>query len=245
MAAVTVVKKIFGMFDRVDDIVYEPVKLICDALRQPLKQIDANNERKEAEHNQELEMQLKKFEEDLELDRKQREMQLSVDERRMHEEINQMILDNDLHRREEMIEMEKKYRIEMAEVAARLEQIMVNMQVETRSKIYALYTEKEKEYLDLQDDYRKKMCDTVKSLRDIFPDGTGEDIIKGEVKEQLKNISERSVAFSKLMNKDLDKLIGTIDKETTDTTGLAKKYLLPSSQNQTALTQNAVNVIEG
>ena len=44
-------------------------------------------------------------------------MELTVDQRRMEEEINQMILDNDLHRREDMVQLEMKYRKEMAEAA--------------------------------------------------------------------------------------------------------------------------------
>ncbi|WP_314343913.1 hypothetical protein [Oribacterium sinus] len=244
MEAVKAIGKIFGMFDKVDDIVYEPIKLVCDTLRQPLKQLDAHNEKKKAEHDQELVKQLKQFEVDLELDKKQREMQLSVDERRMEEEINQMILDNDLQRREDMVQLEMKYRKEMAEAAAQLAQIMANMQVETRSKILALYTEKEKEYLDLQDKYKKQMFDTVKSLRDTFPDGTGEDIIRDEVKTQLKNISERSAAFSKLMNEDMKKVFGIIDSGMQEITGLATKYFQPAEANQPALTQNVVDAIE-
>lgn len=244
MAAVKAISKIFGMFDKVDDIVYEPIKLVCDALRQPLKQVDAHNEKKKAEHDQELVKQLRQFEVDLELDKKQREMQLSIDEHRMEEEINQMIQDNDLQRREDMVQLEMKYRKEMAEAAAQLAQIMANMQVETRSKILALYTEKEKEYLDLQDKYKKQMFDTVKSLRETFPDGTGEDIIKDEVKTQLKNISERSSAFSKLMNEDMKNVFGIIDSEMQEITGLATKYFQPAEANQPALTQNVVDAIE-
>lgn len=244
MAKVKAVPKIFGMFDKIDDIVYEPIKLVCDILRQPLNKIEARNEKKKAEDNQELVKQLKQFEVDLELDKKQREMQLSIDERRMEEEINQMIQDNDLQRREDMVQLEMKYRKEMAEAAAQLAQIMANMQVETRSKILVLYAEKEKEYLDLQDKYKKQMFDTVKSLRETFPDGTGEDFIKDEVKTQLKNISERSSAFSKLMNEDMKNVFGIIDSGMQEITGLATKYFQPAEANQPALTQNVVDAIE-
>lgn len=244
MVAAKVIGKIFGMFDKVDDIVYEPVKLVCDALRQPLKQIDAHNEKAKAEHDQELIKQMKQFEANMELDKKKREMELTVDQRRMEEEINQMILDNDLHRREDMVQLEMKYRKEMAEAAAQLAQIMANMQVETRSKILALYTEKEKEYLDIQSKYKQEMFETVNSLKETFPDGTGDDIIKDEVKTQLKNISERSVAFSKLMNEDMKKVFGIIDDGMKEITGLATKYFQPAKPNQPALTQNVVDAIE-
>lgn len=244
MAAAEVVGKIFGMFDKVDDIVYEPVKLVCDALRQPLKQIEEKNEKVKAEHKQELEKQLKQFETDLELDKKRREMVLTVEQRKMEEEINQMILDNDLARREDMVQLEMKYRKEMAEAAAQLAQIMANMQVETRGKIFALYQEKEKEYLDLQSKYKQEMFETVKSLKEIFPDGTGADIISEEVKTQLKAIADRSTAFSQLVNEDMKKVFGIVDDGMKEITGLATKYFQPAQPNQPALTQNVVDAIE-
>ena len=107
-----------------------------------------------------------------------------------------------------------------------------------------MYTEKEKEYLDLQDKYKKQMFDTVKSLREIFTDGTGEDIIKEEVKTQLKNISDRSSAFSKLMNEDMKNVFGIVDNGMQEITGLATKYFQPAESNQPALTQNMVDSIE-
>ena len=233
--------KFFGMFDKVDDIVYEPMKLVCDTLRQPIKQLDIYNDKKKSEHAQELEMQLKQFEADLEYERQRREMKLAQEKREMEEEINQMICDNYLRRREEMVQLEEKYRKEMAEAAAQLAQILANIQVETRSKILELYTEKEKEYLDLQDKYKKQMFDTVHNLRDAFPDGTGEEIIRDEVKTQLKNISERSVAFSQLMNSDMQKVFGIIDDGMGEITGLATKYFQPAQPNQPAITQNIVD----
>ena len=143
-----------------------------------------------------------------------------------------------------MIQLEMKYRTEMAEAATQLAEIMANMQAETRSKILALYTEKEKEYLDLQDKYKKQMFDTVKSLKELFPDGSGEDIIKEEVKTQLKNISERSSEFSKLMNEDIRKVFGIIDNGMQEISGLATKYFKPAESNQPALTQNIIDAVE-
>ena len=242
--AVNIMGKIFGMFDKVDDIIYEPINLLCDILKQPLKQIDVHNQKKAAEHEQERAKQIKEFEVNLELDKKEREMKLSIEERKAAEEIDQMIRDNDLKRRENMVQLEMRYRQEMAEAAARLAEVMSNIEVETRGKILSLYAEKEKEYLDLQDKYRTQMFDTVKKLKEIFPDGTGEDIISEEIRTQLKNISERSVAFTKLMNEDMKNVFGVIDSGIQDIKGLATKYFQPAEPNQPALTQNVVNLIE-
>lgn len=248
MSVKTAIGKIFGMFDKVDDIVYEPLHLLCDCLRQPLKQIDAHNEKVKAEHDQELEKQLKQFEVDLEVDKKRREMELSADQRRIDEEINQMILDSELQRdlkfREDMVQLEIKYRKEMSEAAAQFAQIMANIQVDARSKIIQLYTEKEKEYLELQDKSKKQVIDSVKNLREMLPDGSGEDIVREEISTQFRAIAERSAAFSKLMNEDMRNVFGIIDAGMKDITGLATKYFKPSDSNQQALTQNVVDLIE-
>ena len=40
---------LFKMFDKLDDIVYEPVKMVCDLCRQPIRNAEAANERKKME----------------------------------------------------------------------------------------------------------------------------------------------------------------------------------------------------
>lgn len=243
MAIKEVVTKIFGMFDKVDDIVYEPIHLVCDILKQPLKQIETHNEKSKIEYEQELKKQLKKFETDLELDKKEREMKMTMEQRRIEEEINQMVLDSDLARREDMIQLEVKYRKEMAGAVAQLAQIMADIQVETRNKILALYQEKQKDYLDLQDIYIQGMFKMIKELKETFPDGTADDIMKEVVYTQLKAITENSIAFSNLMNEDMKKVFGIIDDGMKEMQGLTSKYFQLTS-NQPVLTQNIINSIE-
>jgi hypothetical protein len=244
MAAVKTIGKIFGMFDRVDDIIYEPVKLVCEALRQPLKQVDAHNEKSKAEHQQALEQQLKEFETDLELSKKRREMEMDIDKRRMEEEIVQMIADNDMRRREEMIQMEMRYRKEMAEAATRLEQIMVNMQVDTRSKIVALYYEKTREYLEIQTKFEDRLNARVEQMKKMFPGKEGEERMLDYYYEQLDVIQKRSSDFLKNLDDDMFKVMGTIDDGMKEMTGLATKYFKPAVSNEQAITQNVVNAIE-
>lgn len=255
MAVLKSVGKIFGMFDRVDDIVYEPVKLFCDALRQPLKKIDANNEKSKAEHQQKLEQDMKKFETELELSKKKKEDEMDIEKLRLQKEINQQIADNamkrqeemaenEMRRREEMIQMEMKYRTEMAEAATRLEQIMVNMQVETRSKIFVLYQEKSNGYLESQHQFEDKLLEKVEKMKKLFPGDKGEDKIMDYYFEQLGVIAQRSADFAKSMNEDMVKVLGTIDDGMKEMTGLATKYFKPAEPGQSALTQNVVDRIE-
>lgn len=236
--------KIFGMFDKVDDLIYEPIKLVADILRQPLKQIDVNNEKKKMGNEQELKKDLAKFEADLELRKEEREMQLSVERRRMEEEINQMILDHDLQRREDMVRLEMRYRSEMAEAATRLAQIMGDMQVETRSKIFILYKEKTNDYLESQQTFEDSLLDKVERMKKLFPGEKGEEKIMDYYFQQLNDIAQRSTDFANSMNADMKKVLGIIDDGMKEITGLATKYFKPAEPNQPALTQNVVNSIE-
>lgn len=235
MSVVKAVSKIFGMFDKVDDIVYEPVKLICDAIRQPLKAA-------EDVHSQKLEMKLKEFETNLELERKEREMKLTVEERKLNEEINEMILDNQLARNKEMIELEKQYRLEMGEAAQKLAATLTQISTDAREKILNLYIEKKKAYLDLQDREKASMIATVKELKEIFPDNTSE--IAAVCIEQIKSIAKNSSDFTASLNRDMEKVFVIIDSNTQEMGKLAAKYFQPAAPNQPAITQNVVGALE-
>ena len=165
------------MFDKIGDIVYEPVKLVCDAFRQPLKQIDNHNKKKNAEHAQKLEKQLKQFEADLEYDKKRREMELTIEQRKREEDINQMILDNDLARREKMVNLEMKYRQEMAAAAKKMADGMSKITEETRNRIMSLYAVKTIEYLDIQKKFEEHMYSNADKLIKLFPGEKGEEKI--------------------------------------------------------------------
>lgn len=217
-------RKLLGMFDKIDDIIYEPVKLFCDALRVPVtKQNNINN--------QMLEKELKEFEVNLELEKERRRMELSVDERRLHEEINQMILDNDLSRNEKMIEIEAKYREQMAKAASELTKIMASIQVESRDQIISLYTKKIKEYTEVQSDFEYKMYERIDKLKSMFPDGKADDKVLDLVIKQVDAISDRSTEFTKILNKDMENVFQIIDKNSAEMSNIVNRYL--GTQTQT------------
>lgn len=242
--AIKAVTKIFGMFDKLDDIIYEPVKLVCDALRQPLKQLDVHNEKTKAEHKQKLEKELKQFESDLEYEKKVRDMNLTVEQRRLIAEINQMISDNDLARREKMIQLEKKYREEMALAAAELGQIILNITAENRDKIFKLYSEHKTKYIEVQNAYTDSVYANVAKMKEIFPGQVGEAKIMEFMLTYIGKITDESCEFAKQLNDDMKKVISVVDSTTTTTSNLAAKYLQPAAPNQPALTENIVETIE-
>ena len=284
---------------RLDDIIYAPVKAVCDMLGEPsrrktlehknrlemeLREFDAkleaerkNQDFELAAKNSKLQMDYEKFKADLEserkrvdlqfkveehklvekdqkfkmesieqenrlkreladhqakleADQKRRDMDLTIEERRLQEEINQMIIDKEVQRNKDLLDLEIKYRKEMTEASLQFAQIVSDMQVDTRRKVLALYTEKEQEYFELQNKYKRNMLATVKELKEIFPDGSGNDIIREETVSQLKLITEKSSAFAKLMNEDMKNILGLIDDGMREFQGLATKYFQPTNR---------------
>ncbi|HRU98525.1 MAG TPA: hypothetical protein P5092_13965 [Ruminococcus sp.] len=236
--------KIFGMFDKIDDIVYEPVKLLCDALRQPLKQVDLKNEKNKAEHEQSLKMELEKFEADLEQEKKDRDMHRSVEQQKLEEEIRQMIMDNDLARREQMIQLEAQYRKDMAMAAAELEQIILNISVDSRDKLLKLYKEHKKSYIEVQTAYTDAVYANVSRMKELFPDHSGDAKILEYMIKYIEQISQESTEFSKQLNKDMEVVLKLTIDTTRETAGIASRYLTPAIPNSPALTENVTAALD-
>lgn len=235
MGVAGTVTKIFGMFDKLDDIIYEPIKLVCDVFRQPLKKDDLRNDLKKEKEEQELKKQLEEFEADLEIGKKKREMELSVEERKLNEEINQMIKDSDLARSEKMTALEAKYRKVMSEAAIELANIVCNIEVDARKRILDLYAEKKKQYLEIQIKYEDNVHRNVAKMKELFPDHSGDTMIMEFMLKSIDQIADESMRFTEMLNEDWKNIRGLIDYTIKSTSDIASKYLNPSTINEPAI----------
>ena len=104
------ISKFVEMFDKLDDIVYEPVRLVCDALRQPLKNMDAANSRREKELEARLIQETEAFAVEMDLKRKREEAEIELDMRQRQAEIESMIADNEFARNARIVEAVKNIR---------------------------------------------------------------------------------------------------------------------------------------
>lgn len=242
--------KIFGMFDKIDDIIYEPIHLMCETLSQPLKGMQANREIKAKEKEAKLEVELaqkaKEFEQDLMIRQRKLEMEQTKEEKEMEEGIRQLIVKNDLATQEEMARLEVKFRQDMAEAAVKIASIVQNIAVESREKILALYKEKETSYLEMQKIYKKDMIESLNDLRAVFPDGSGDDIVREEMSRQLIELLTRTSDFCNLLNKDMEKVLGIIDNQTNLLDNITSKYFMPNQQTPVlnGITTQNQNILE-
>ena len=170
-------------------------------------------------------------------------MELTVEERKLNAEIDNLLYDKDLDRRKQMIELEVSYRTKMTEVAQKLAQIMVELEVNNRNKLLSLYMEKEKEYRLVQENYKKDMFTTIAEIKKILPEELCNEVILDEIKIQLQSMRERADNFNSLIFNDLRNVFGIVDQSIIEITGISKKYLEPQSSGR-ALTQKIVDTIE-
>lgn len=224
----------------ISEIVNAPIKLLCDSLR---KKLDSHIKETEAKNEVNREKDLRDFIANLEMKQAKFYMELSVEERKLNAEIDNLLYDKDLDRRKQMIELEVSYRTKMTEVAQKLAQIMVELEVNNRNKLLSLYMEKEKEYRLVQENYKKDMFTTIAEIKKILPEELCNEVILDEIKIQLQSMRERADNFNSLIFNDLQNVFGIVDQSIIEITGISKKYLEPQSSGR-ALTQKIVDTIE-
>lgn len=224
----------------ISEIVNAPIKLLCDSLR---KKLDSHIKETEAKNEVNREKDLRDFIANLEMKQAKFHMELSVEERKLNAEIDNLLYDKDLDRRKQMIELEVSYRTKMTEVAQKLAQIMVELEVNNRNKLLSLYMEKEKEYRLVQENYKKDMFTTIAEIKKILPEELCNEVILDEIKIQLQSMRERADNFNSLIFNDLQNVFGIVDQSIIEITGISKKYLEPQSSGR-ALTQKIVDTIE-
>jgi hypothetical protein len=224
----------------ISEIVNAPIKLLCDSLR---KKLDSHIKETEAKNEVAREKDLKEFIANLEMKQAKFNMELSVEERELNAEIDNLLYDKELNRRKQLIELEVSYRTKMTEVAQKLAQIMVELEVNNRNKLLSLYMEKEKEYRLVQENYKKDMFTTIAEIKKILPEELCNEVILDEIKIQLQSMRERADNFNSLIFNDLQNVFGIVDQSIIEITGISKKYLEPQSSGR-ALTQKIVDTIE-
>jgi hypothetical protein len=224
----------------ISEIVNAPIKLLCDSLR---KKLDSHIKETEAKNEVAREKDLREFIANLEMKQAKFNMELSVEERELNAEIDNLLYDKELNRRKQLIELEVSYRTKMTEVAQKLAQIMVELEVNNRNKLLSLYMEKEKEYRLVQENYKKDMFTTIAEIKKILPEELCNDVILDEIKIQLQSMRERADNFNSLIFNDLQNVFGIVDQSIIEITGISKKYLEPQSSGR-ALTQKIVDTIE-
>ena len=217
-----VILDFFGMFDKVDDIIYEPIKMVCDALRQPLKQMDAKNERKKMELNSQLDKEMQQMGLDLEVQRK-----------RENAEIDKMIADSKLERDEETLAVIEEYQKNMGSVAVEIGKAIGEMSIDLQAKAQDMVIEKSKRFRKEQVETLNEATQGIKEIRNMYPN---EDEFVAEIirpyTEMMTNVVKETNAFILDMKESMKKLTDNINTITEQVIKNTDEYLKPIFGNK-------------
>lgn len=209
--------KFLEMFDRVDDIVYEPVKAICDGFRQPLKQIDAATERKKMELNHKLEMEMKQLGIDLEAEKDRKKVELIQWEK-----------DAEFERQKETLAAIEEYQKNMGTTAVDIGNAIGQMSIDLQSKAQEMILEKTKDFRELQLEAIHAANQGIKEIKDMYPedDKLVSEIIKPYT-EMAMNVVKETNAFILDIKDSMKQLSQNINNITTTVIKNTDEYIKP------------------
>lgn len=204
---------LLDFIDKLDDIIYEPVKVVCDYARAPLQVAEKYTDAKKKEFEDKLKKDMDTFEMELGIKQRRGMIEAEAYERMLNTEQDKIIL-----------EAIKQYQIDMAEAATKIGNTLGTMNIELRAQAHNLIVEKTKSYKQIQDDAKLTARNELKQNMQDFPAGDPAlDIMNDAVREQLSGIIRATNKFINDMADDLQTMCGNIDSLT--------KGLIEGTQN--------------
>jgi len=219
------ITKILGMFDKLDDIIYEPIRTICHWAEEPLRKKEAERARAKAEHDFKLEKQ--RNEEELIKNRKFAE--IDADVRRWNAEIDDFISRQEIERNKKILDAITEYRRSMIEDAIHIAANLSEMEIDLAEKAHDLVLRKTEEYKRIQDDSIKKCDERLQEIQERYANNERVRIrMEDMVIDQSTSIIEAATKFIQELEEDIRRInianSNRIDKATEFTEELLTKW---------------------
>lgn len=202
----------FDMFDKLDDIIYEPIKLMTDWAREPLKsrehrrqvereqhaiQAESEARMKEAFHAASIEMKQKSLDADLEIKRK-------TEVHRILAEIDELRKDKEFQRMKAVSDAIMQYQEHLTRLNVAAISAIGSMQLDLREKAQNLVYEKTIKYKELQDGAHAQAFDEIMKIENNFSGNeAAKSILYKSVDIRLANIISTAQNFLLELNNDI------------------------------------------
>lgn len=190
---------ILDMFDKLDDIVYEPVKMICNWAQEPLRALESKRKKDEARNEMELEVE-----------KQERLARLQADQRMWNAEVDAFIADSEIDRNKRIFEAMTEYRRLMEEDIKDIAYQISCMEIDLVKQVYDLVEVK----LASLEKMRAKAVENrnaeltqIKQLHDdgIIDDETRRDMTKDAVTFTL-DFSKQCQLFIEQLKVDTERI---------------------------------------
>lgn len=201
--------------DKVDDIIYEPTKLICDWVREPLNSIQDKRKAKIAAESEErqLRTEIIKNEHSFELSKREKELQtkLHVEREtgvaRVIAEIDQWKKNQELERFKEIKEAVINYRERLTRLNVEAFRSIGNMQIDLYERAQNLILEKTNQYRFIQSEAMKEAKEETRGiLTDFSNNAQAMDILLKGVESKLTGIIRHAIKFIDDLSQDMKRI---------------------------------------
>lgn len=199
---------LLDMFDKLDDIVFEPVKAISDWIHEPLRRMEHKRDMQAEEHASDLRIQQMREEEALEEQRNRAAAELEADQRKWNAEIDAVIAEQEDARRDRLVEAIKHYQIELANATRDIVESIGLMSLELRRRANDLVLEKTREYTALQDKAKAQSMAELQEAREMFAETDPETyrILVSDIMSERRSMIETAGKFIAELSADLKRL---------------------------------------
>ncbi|MBF0413533.1 MAG: hypothetical protein HQK70_12600 [Desulfamplus sp.] len=202
-------KNVFSKFDKLDDIIYAPIKLMTDWAGEPLKAW---------EHKRQLESLEKEklLEHAIETDKNREKLELDIKRKtevvRIIAEIDEWKKDQDFERMKAVSDAVMKYQQDLMKLNTDAISAIGKMHLELRDQAQSIIYEKTVQYKELQDRALKEAMEKFQEIEEKFGNNeTIKNILIKSVDTMLANVIKTADNFLLGLNEDMKSLNSSID----------------------------------
>lgn len=200
------------MFDKLDDIIYEPIKLMTDWAREPLKGREHRRQMERDQHTiqAESEAKMKEVSQSANIKKDQQtldtdlEIKRKTEVRRIMAEIDELRKDKDFQRMKAVSDAIMQYQEHLTRLNVNAISAIGSMQLDLRGKAQNLVYEKTIKYKELQDGAHSQAFDEIMKIEKEFSGNEAAKVILYKsVDIRLANIISTAQNFLLELNNDI------------------------------------------
>ena len=214
---------ILGMFEKLDDIIYAPIKMMTDWAGEPLRRWEHKRTLEQQEQEKLLEhaLQVMRDREKVELDIK-RETEVA----RILMEVEQLKKDSEFERMKAVSEAVMKYQRDLMKLNTDAVNAVGRMSLALREQAQNMVYQKTLQYKELQDKALKEAMSRLQEIDEKFANNeTAKNMLVKNVDLMLSNVINTAHNFLIGLNDDIKALNTSIDKLTESAQKSVEQHL--------------------
>ncbi len=202
-------------FGKLDDILYKPVEVVCDYIKEPLNTLHAKQKRKDDEHAAGLEMQKQTHEAELQRENARVAAELELKMRSLNADLDAEIARREDERRDRLVEAIKRYQIDLATASRDIVNSVGVMSLELRERANDMVRENTEKYRQMQRAAQQEADERLALIQERYANNERirirmEDAVINQMESTINTADEfikELAADIKRMNENADKLM--------------------------------------